>query len=292
LLTSVGRTSVCLPFYPQPDSTFEVGKNSRKQSRSCTKPADQRSRRSRRSPYEISCSLSRFRNCAADRGATPLHRDRPIPSPQRPHSSRYSAEPYQRSRPPNFARQRHRRIRSCKLPSIRKQKPNLAQQFIASHSKQRADARIPQRRHRQPAPFQNRRQPPRNPCAKRALRVKKQPPSRVSPLAICKLRCQRNHFGRTDIPVCLPSFSANLSVLCVSALSFSLFFLMFFTSLHRYFVTSHPAFFPSRVKTLPLNFPTPFNAEVGIRNTSSNNPVIIVKNSSMLSRRSRVYGSP
>src|SRR5579859_3062717 len=52
------------------------------------------------------------------------------------------------------------------------------------------------------------------------------------------------------------------------------------------------AFFPSKVKTLPLNFTTPFNAPVGIRKISSNSPVIAVKNSSMLSSRSRVYGSP
>ncbi len=143
--------------------------------------------------YEISSSLNLFGNCAADRDTTPLHRDRPIPAPQRPHSSWYFAEPHQRPCPPNFARQRHHRFRSSILPSIRKQKPNLAQQFIARHSKQSADARILQRRHRQPAPFQNRRQPPRNPCAKRALRVKKQPPSRVPPLPVRKLRCQRNH---------------------------------------------------------------------------------------------------
>jgi hypothetical protein len=233
-----------------------------------------------------------FHTLAPQSSAIPLSRRSRVSTPQEFHHSRQRCKPYQRPRPPNLARQRYCSFRASILPPIGKQKPNLAQQFIARHSKQSADARILQRRHCQSAPFQNRRQPPRNPCAKRALSVKKQPPSRVPPLPVRKLRCQRNHFGRTDIPVCLPSFSANLSVLCVSALSFSLFFLMFFTSLHRYFVTSHPAFFPSRVKTLPLNFPTPFNAEVGIRNTSSNNPVIIVKNSSMLSRRSRVYGSP
>src|ERR1700689_2860603 len=53
------------------------------------------------------------------------------------------------------------------------------------------------------------------------------------------------------------------------------------------------AFFcPSNVTTLPRNFIAPFSAPVGIRTTSSNNPVMPVKNSSMLSRRSRVYKSP
>src|SRR5467141_2867927 len=52
------------------------------------------------------------------------------------------------------------------------------------------------------------------------------------------------------------------------------------------------AFFPSSVITLPRRFTTPFNAPVGMRIISSNNPVIAVKNSSMLSIRSRVYASP
>src|SRR6266481_2349172 len=52
------------------------------------------------------------------------------------------------------------------------------------------------------------------------------------------------------------------------------------------------AFFPSNVITFPRSFTTPFNAPVGIRIISSNNPVIAVKNSSMLSSRSRVYASP
>src|SRR5882724_2832181 len=57
----------------------------------------------------------------------------------------------------------------------------------------------------------------------------------------------------------------------------------------------HPAFFlslPNNVTTFPRNLPIPFNAGVGIRITSSNNPLITVKNSSMDSNRSRVYASP
>src|SRR5262249_23034705 len=52
-----------------------------------------------------------------------------------------------------------------------------------------------------------------------------------------------------------------------------------------------PAFLPSNVITFPLSFPTPFNAGVGMRSTSSNNPDITVKNSNISSNRSRVYGS-
>jgi hypothetical protein len=54
---------------------------------------------------------------------------------------------------------------------------------------------------------------------------------------------------------------------------------------------SQPAFFfsfPSSVMTLPRSLPTPFNALTGMRSTSSHSPVMVVRNSSMLSRRSRV----
>src|SRR5437016_55680 len=50
--------------------------------------------------------------------------------------------------------------------------------------------------------------------------------------------------------------------------------------------------FPRSVITFPRSFTTPFRAPVGMRIISSNNPVIAVKNSSMLSSRSRVYASP
>src|SRR5580704_16521203 len=131
-----------------------------------------------------------------------MHGDRAIPVPQRPHPSRYSAKPHQRPRPPNFASQSHRRIRSPKLLTVREQKPYLTQQLLARHSKQSPDAGILQRRDRKSSAFQNRRQPPRNPGAKRALGIKKQPPSRVAALPVRKLRCQRNHgsFSRSLLP--------------------------------------------------------------------------------------------
>src|SRR5271155_2566631 len=116
-----------------------------------------------------------------------MHRDRPVPVPHDPHRPRNSAQPNHRPRPPNFVRQSHRRVRAAKLPPIGKQEPNLAQQFIARHPEQRSHARILQRRYCQPAPFQNRRQPPRNPRAKSALRIKKQPPSCVPSLPIGEL---------------------------------------------------------------------------------------------------------
>ena len=55
---------------------------------------------------------------------------------------------------------------------------------------------------------------------------------------------------------------------------------------HRF--AFYPAFFPSRVTTFPRSFTTLFSAPVGIRKISSNNPVMAVKNSCMLSNRSRV----
>lgn len=46
--------------------------------------------------------------------------------------------------------------------------------------------------------------------------------------------------------------------------------------------------FPSNVITLPRSFATPLSVPAGIRITSSNMPLITVRNSSMLSRRSLV----
>ncbi len=50
----------------------------------------------------------------------------------------------------------------------------------------------------------------------------------------------------------------------------------------------HPDFLPSMVTTLPRSFSTPFSAGAGMRITSSNNPVIAVRNSSMSVKRSLV----
>ena len=101
------------------------------------------------SPIELLSSLSHFRNrqlTATQLRCIAIERYQPLSAPIPPGTL---AEPHQRPRPPNFARQRHRRIRSPKLPPIRKQKPYLAQQLLARHSKQSADSRILQRRHRQ-----------------------------------------------------------------------------------------------------------------------------------------------
>lgn len=48
------------------------------------------------------------------------------------------------------------------------------------------------------------------------------------------------------------------------------------------------ALFPNSVMTLPRNLETLFSAPTGIRRISSNKPVIVVRNSSMVSSRSRV----
>src|SRR4029077_5636010 len=108
------------------------------------------------------------------------------------------------------------------------------------------------------------------PRAEPTLRVKKQPPTSVPPLPICKLRCQRNHVclsfvesvGQPFLAVLLSSVPAvsDLSERCVKS-----------------FPLLYPAFFfsaPSSVITFPRSFTTPFSAPVGIRRISSNNPVI------------------
>ena len=171
----------------------------------------------------------RFRRPARVRRATAMDRNVPVTRTQNLHHPGNPGQPSQRPRPPNLPRQCHRNIRSPKLLPVRKQKSHLAQQLLARHAEQSANARILQRRDRQSAPLQNRRQPSRNPRAKRALRVKKQPPPRVPPLPICNFRCQRNHFCRTDTPVCLLSFLLSESQrtlrLCV-IFSLLLFFFM------------------------------------------------------------------
>jgi hypothetical protein len=86
--------------------------------------------------------------------------------------------------------------------------------------------------------------------------------------------------------LCEPQRSLRLCVI------FFPLILLFILSLWRIpLLFSYPAFFfsaPSKVITFPRSFTTPFSAPVGIRKISSNNPVIAVKNSSMLSNRSRV----
>src|SRR6266478_3666547 len=102
----------------------------------------------------------------------------------------------------------------------------------------------------------------------------------------------------------LSYFSACLCALGATALSSSLLCalhvlcdlcvksLPFFPKLSTLNCQLLTAFFPSKVITFPRSFTTPLSAPVGIRIISSNNPVIAVKNSSMLSSRSRVYASP
>src|SRR6516225_8757275 len=56
-----------------------------------------------------------------------------------------------------------------------------------------ADAGILQGSYGQAAPQQNRFEPPRNPRAKTALRIKEEPSARVPSFSVCVLARQRNH---------------------------------------------------------------------------------------------------
>jgi len=143
---------------------------------------------------------------ASVRRAIPVHCNSPVPGAQDLYHPGDSRKPNQGTHPPNLECQRKACIGSAKLLSVGKQKPDFAQQFFPRHAEQRSNARILQRRHRHPPPLQNRRQPSRKPRAEGALRVKKQPASRVPPFSVRILRGQRNHLCGTDILVCLLSF--------------------------------------------------------------------------------------
>src|SRR5882762_7739852 len=222
--------------------------------------------------------IRRTRNCRA----TPAGRDSLVSFAQNFHHPGNLRNPQKRPPPPDFARQRHRRIRPAVSAPVAQKKLHFSHQLLARQSQQRTDARILQRRQRHPAPLQIRRNPSRDPCAELALRVKKQPPSRVPPLPVRVLTHQRNHCR----PSSLFSFLSVLCELCaLCAISFSPFFRNFqLLAINR--------LFPQQRITFPRSFTTPFSAPVGIRIISSNNPVIAVKNSSILSSRSRVYASP
>ena len=89
-----------------------------------------------------------------------------------------------------------------------------------------------------------------------------------------------------------PAKSSPSSALCALCALFSVTSVLSFFPLFPRLSTLNfqllTAFFPNSVITFPRSFTTPFNAPVGIRIISSNNPVIAVKNSNMLSIRSRV----
>ena len=204
------------------------------------------------------------------------------------HSGNYR-HPNHRACPPDFARQCHCRVRTAGLAAIREQKPHLAHQVRAWQAQQSSDTRILQRRQSQSTPLENRRQPARNPRTELAFGVKEQPPASVTSFPIHKLRCQRNHcpaFSPCSPLVNRPSslllcVLRGLCALCVKSRLCS-------PKPSTENCQLLTAFLPNSVITLPRNFTTPFNAPVGIRKISSNNPVITVKNSSMLSSRSRV----
>lgn len=98
------------------------------------------------------------------------------------------------------------------------------------------------------------------------------------------IRVQKRHFAsKNSQPRAwrpLPSVNSELSEIMFSVLDLPEL------SIHQ--PAALVLFEPSSVMTLPRNFETPFNAPVGMRRTSSNKPVMVVRNSSMLSSRSRV----
>src|SRR5713226_926021 len=130
---------------------------------------------------------------ARNRRTTPARRNPAISSAQNFRHPRNPRNPYQRPAPPDLPRQCHRRVRAAVLGPVAQQKFHLQHQFLARQSQQRPDPRILQRRQRHPAPLQNRRNPPCDSRAEPALRVKKQPPSRMPSLPVRVLTHQRNH---------------------------------------------------------------------------------------------------
>ena len=156
------------------------------------------------------------------RRATASRRKPAISPPQLLHHSGNLRQPHQRPPPPNLPRHRQNRVRASILTTIRQQESQFPQQLRLRQTQQRPDPRILQRRHGQSPPLQNRQQPSRGPSAKSALRIKKQPPSRVPPFPVRKLRCQRNHHllpvGQ-PFPAVLSSFPSIFSVPSVSNLS-------------------------------------------------------------------------
>src|SRR6266436_2128735 len=147
----------------------------------CTNPASHRHKRRTRilSSFYVLRSPGNFIRRATRRGAFAILGNPAIPFAQNFHHPRYFRNPYQRTAPPNLARQRHRGIRAAVLASIAEQKSHFKKQLFARHSEQFTDTRILQRRQGHSAPLQNRRNPPRGLHTKFALRVEEQPPSRV-----------------------------------------------------------------------------------------------------------------
>jgi hypothetical protein len=205
----------------------------------------------------------RTNSCAARCCAMPACRQPVIDATHPRHQPRNPGKPCEWLGPPNLTRQRHRCIRAAILLSVRQQDAHFAHQLRLRQAQQCPYPDILQRSNRESASLQNRRDPPRNPRAESAVGVKEQPSPRMASLPVRKLRSQRDH---GPIPSLLRYFVTSL--------------------LHRF--AFYPAFFPSRVTTFPRSFTTLFSAPVGIRKISSNNPVMAVKNSCMLSNRSRV----
>src|SRR6266480_3640090 len=217
----------------------------------CTRPASPRSSTRARMVVSFAArrSLRTLPRRALRRRAFAIRRHPAVSFAQNVHHPGNLRNPYQRRRPPNFARQLNRCVRAAATAAIAQQELHLFHQVVVRQTEQLRDTRILQRSQGHPAALHNRSQPPRDACAKLAVRVEEQPASRVPPLSVRVFSHQRNHFSS-----CL----------------------------------LQPAFLPSMVTTLPRNLRTPFSAPAGMRITSSNNPVIAVRNSSMSVKRSLV----
>src|SRR5216684_6053596 len=161
----------------------------------CTNPASQRNTRIDVMSASL-CALHSpgyFISRATCRGTFAIRRNPPISLAQDFHHPGNLRNPQKRPSPPDFARQRHRRISAAVLAPIAKQELHFEHQFFPWHSQQRTNPRILEWRQRHPASLQNRGDPPCGSRTELALRVKEQPPSRVPPLPVRVLTHQRNH---------------------------------------------------------------------------------------------------
>src|SRR5258708_10714834 len=125
---------------------------------SCTKPASHKDKRRTRilSSFYVLRSPGNFIRRATRRGAFAILGNPAIPFAQNFHHPGNSRNPYQRTAPPNLARQRHRGIRAAVLASIAEQKSHFKEQWFARHSEQFTDTRILHRRQGHSPPLRNR----------------------------------------------------------------------------------------------------------------------------------------
>src|SRR5579859_6102721 len=139
----------------------------------CTKPASHR--RSKRprivASFAVQRSLGTLPCWALRCGATAIRCYPAVTFAQNLHRPGNLREPYERYRPPNFARQLDGRIRAAVTPSIAQQKLHFFHQVFMRQAKQFRYARILQWRQRHPTALHEGRQPARNARAEFAISV-------------------------------------------------------------------------------------------------------------------------